>query len=281
MKNMLLPAIAATLMLSGCELFENDGKLDLNITDDAPYTQIKSVVVTVRKIRLEAEDGGHETFDLDPAIQVDLRSLTGGQTRALLSDEALKSGDYESIRLTLSDSSDDNYVEEVDGTRHDLDVNDDEIELATDFSIDDHGTTQLTLAVDLRRGLREDDDDYRFVADSALHLTNDEDTGTVTGTIPVSKIDDDCAGAAVYVYKGKDVTPDDIGGTGTEPYSSTIVSMGSDGLYHYTAAFLPEGDYTLGLTCDADEDDPVDNDSLDFDTETVKVKAKDTETQNF
>src|SRR3546814_10818510 len=52
---------------------------------------------------------------------------------------------------------------------------------------------------------------------------------------------------SVYLYQGK-VTADDIGGNGAQPYSSTNVVADGSGAYRYTAAFLPEGTYTLALT---------------------------------
>src|SRR3546814_21094318 len=67
---------------------------------------------------------------------------------------------------------------------------------------------------------------------------------------------------SVYLYQGK-VTADDIGGNGAQPYSSTNVVADGSGAYRYTAAFLPEGTYTLALTCHADQDDPAANDDLD------------------
>jgi hypothetical protein len=280
MRKTLLLISAAVFGLGGCDLFGNDGKLNLKIAD-APYTDVRNVTVTVRKIRLEKQDGGHESFTLDTPVAVDLRQLTGGASQVLLSEEALPSGEYQSIRLMLSDNADDHYVIRSDGNRYRLDISGDELGIDADFSIDNHGTTDLTLDVDLRSSLREPDvhnDDYRL--EPVMRLVEDKDSGTVSGTIPASKIDGDGSDCAVYAYKGE-VTPDDIGGSGSEPYTSTVVSLGSDGLYRYKVAFLPEGSYTLGLSCNVDEDDPEANDDLDFRTEHVKVDAGDDETQNF
>src|SRR3546814_20975484 len=92
-----------------------------------------------------------------------------------------------------------------------LDVPGNELELDADFSIDDRGTTTLTLDVDLRRSLREpenDGDDYRLVP--SLRLINAADAGAINGSIPASRIDRPCV-AAVSLYQGN-VTADDIGG---------------------------------------------------------------------
>src|SRR3546814_3384339 len=92
---------------------------------------------------------------------------------------------------------------------------------------------------------------YRLVP--ILRLINDDDSCAINGSIPASRIDSACV-AAVYLYQGK-VTADDIGGNGAQPYSSTNVVADGSGAYRYTAAFLPEGTYTLALTCHADQDD--------------------------
>lgn len=280
MRKTVFMMLSATLALGGCDLFDKDGKLDLQLTD-APYTDAQAVVVTIRSIRLQPVDGDHEDFDLNPALRVDLLQLRNGAVRQLLSDEALPSGDYTSIRLTLDGGDDDNYVQGLNGGVYPLDVPDDELDLDSDFSIDDHGTTKLTLDVDLRRSLRApdgDSDHYRLVP--SLRLVDDDDVGAISGTIRGALIGSGCA-AAVYVYQGK-VTPDDIGGSGAQPYSSADVIAAGDGSYRYTAAFLPEGDYSLALTCDADEDDPAGNDAIDFgDAEHVDVRKQHTATQDF
>src|SRR3546814_4546855 len=54
MRKTLIFTLFATLALSGCDLFKNDGKLDLQITD-APYTDASQVVVTVSSVRRSEE----------------------------------------------------------------------------------------------------------------------------------------------------------------------------------------------------------------------------------
>lgn len=269
-----IAATAALVALGGCELFENDGTLDLQLTD-APYTDALHVYVTVERVRLEAHDGDHESFDLDPAPQIDLLALSNGATATLLDGEHLKSGDYESIRLELGDDA---SVVRKDGGEFPLEIGDDRLELDTDFTIDDHGTTRLVLDVDLRRSLREDGDEYRL--QPQLRLVDEDDSGAVAGSVRGSLIDSGCV-PAVYVYAGE-TTPDDIGGNGAQPLTSSNVVADGSGDFRYTAAFLPEGRYTLALTCEADEDDPDESESLDFvATEHADVDAGRTETQDF
>jgi len=58
---------------------------------------------------------------------------------------------------------------------------------------------------------------------------------------------------AVYVFSRGDAV-DDVDGT-SDPVTSAKVT--NDGIYAYTVAFLPEGDYSIAFTCDADIDNPA------------------------
>jgi len=85
----------------------------------------------------------------------------------------------------------------------------------------------------------------------------------------------DCAySGAVYVYEGADVTPTDLNVNAETdgPLLVVPVSDDNDGQYRYTAAFLPAGDYTLGYSCQLDDNET--DDVLEFDgIQTVTVVA--------
>ena len=90
---------------------------------------------------------------------------------------------------------------------------------------------------------------------------------------------------AVYVFSRGDAI-DDVDGT-SDPVTSAKVT--NDGIYAYTVAFLPEGDYSIAFTCDADIDNPaIDADAdpadgpVDFIGETsVTITAGKTTGHNF
>jgi hypothetical protein len=75
---------------------------------------------------------------------------------------------------------------------------------------------------------------------------------------------------------------DDFDGT-DDPVTSAKVSMSNEGKYTYTVAFIPEGDYTVAFTCDADIDDStIDADQVDFVGEAmVNITAGKTTIQDF
>jgi len=69
--------------------------------------------------------------------------------------------------------------------------------------------------------------------------------------------------AAVYLYAGADVLPDDMGSVGVHPYATSRVDL-STGAFTYLVRFMPPGDYTLAVTCTGDLDHPDADDAIEF-----------------
>lgn len=275
------------LALAGCELFEQGGRVDLRLTD-APIDGVSKVVVVIEGVEFRDVDGSSERFSFPTPRQIDLLELSNGRTTLLLEDELLPEGDYDSIRLRLRNDPDDreSYVQLQNGQIFGLYVPEGEegkLRISSDFTIEEGDRREMTIDFDLRRSLREPDDEeetdaYRLLP--SLRVVEDRRTGTITGRIADSRLGSDCA-PAVYVYPGR-VTPVDIGGSGTQPLTSSRVLRDLDGDARYTAAFLPEGEYTVAFTCEADEDDPADADDISFvSDQRVTVDARETVTQNF
>jgi len=64
-------------------------------------------------------------------------------------------------------------------------------------------------------------------------------------------------GSAVYVYQGQPAQPGDMGSQGDGPLVTATVSLNKDLVYTFEAHFLPVGNYTAALTCQASDDDPM------------------------
>ena len=279
--------LALPLALSACDIrFGDGGRIDLRLTD-APIDGAAEVVIAVEAIELRTFAGERETFSYAQPRRIDLLELANGRTTLLLADEFLPADDYESIRLRLRSSPDtfDSYVRLDDGRTFALYVPDGAetgLRVATDFTIDDGDSRRLTIDFDVRRSLREPDADnnpqaYRLVP--SLRVVEDRRSGDIEGRIAAALINSSCV-PAVYVYSGR-VTPDDIGGTGAQPLTSSRVFLDSNGHYVYTAGFLPEAEYTVALSCEAGADDPERNDAIDFISDRVTVTAEETATLNF
>ena len=80
----------------------------------------------------------------------------------------------------------------------------------------------------------------------------------------------------MYLFAGADVVPDDIDGTGVEPFATTGVVDPGTGAFSYALRFLSAGDYTLALTCRGNEDVPGADDDLEFgNIQNVRIDAGD------
>lgn len=273
-------------LLAGCDFFSrNDGRLDLAITD-APVDDATSVIVRFTGVELRREDGEDEVFPFDPPRDIDLLALSGGDSELLLSGERLPSGRYERIRLRVASSptTEASRIVLASGGSFPLYVPDSAksgLDLNQDFDVSGDGRSAYTIDFDLRRSVHNPaSGGIAYELRPVLRLVEDEQAGSIGGTVANAKIGSGCV-PAVYVYSGNGVTPDDVDGSGTEPLSSARVLLSGAGGYRYQVAFLPEGSYTVAFTCDAGKDDPAKNDSLNFETKNASVRAGETRTVNF
>ena len=74
-------------------------------------------------------------------------------------------------------------------------------------------------------------------------------------------------GNVVYVFEGYDVEPDDIDGE-DDPVATINVRQNNAGEYTYEALLSP-GDYSVAFTCQASDDDPEVNETMDTPIEFV------------
>jgi hypothetical protein len=244
--------------------------LNLGLTD-ASVDKAKAVVVEFTGVQLQSAGGDRIDHDFvdevtgDPAPrQIDLLALTGGTTELLLDGVTLNAGRYNWIRLKVNAERGviDSYIDLLDDTRHSLYIPsgaETGLKLNRGFDVTEDGMASFTIDFDLRKSVRYPSGlDGDRILRPTLRLVDDNTAGALTGTVASGIIttDHDCDGVeyvgAVYVFDNGDPV-DDLDGTG-DPVTSARVP--NDGLYSYTVAFLPEGDYSIAFTCDADIDDP-------------------------
>jgi hypothetical protein len=259
------PFIAASLFTSSCD----DGELaltaDLAVEPPADIS-IQQVQTTLRGLEFSKSDGSTATLEFTDGESRDLLDFTSGQVLRLFTDEELPDGTYNGIRLLFDeDQADDAFVLDGSGAQRTLSIAQadyTQISLAVDEdeSIDE----ELTLTLDLRQSLSFDDEEDQYNLTPVLRSVRTEDAGQISGTVSAS-----CTTAgAVYAFQGE-VEPDDIGSS-TAPYLTTALSAV---VTTYVVRSLPEGTYTLAVTCDADDDDPTTDDDIDFTgTQTVELE---------
>jgi hypothetical protein len=243
------------------------GTLNLDITD-ASVDAAMAVVVEFTGVELQHSGGERIDYDFvddlgDPEPrQIDLLALTGGTTEILLEDVTLTAGDYSWIRLKVNAERGviDSYIDLLDNTRHSLYVPsgaNSGLKLNRGFNVPEDGMASFTIDFDLRKSVHypsNNEDDY--ILRPTLRLVDGNTDGALSGIVTGIENDPDCTDnlesiGAVYVFETADVV-DDVDGVG-DPVTSAIVP--NDGVYSYTVAFLPQGDYRIDFTCDADIDD--------------------------
>jgi hypothetical protein len=211
-------------------------------------------------------------------------------------------GNYSWIRLEVDFDPLKTYIQ-IDGNRYPLNCNscaNTGLKLNRSFDVTTDNTLSFTLDFDLGKSITEIPTTPPAVRNFKLRPTvriietaaAGNISGTVDGTL-ISSIDVPDAGGdcVVYVYEGSDATPNDIYvpdvGNPPNSWNNPIVTAPVElnvSTYEYTAAYLPEGEYTVSLTCDAENDDPLVMNDIDVNftgTANATVTAGTTFTVNF
>lgn len=277
----------ALVLLTGCQ-----SRVSVDVAADPP-DNATAVVLQLRGVEFTNDAGGVENIDLNRDAAVDLLQYDQADTYLLLDDAELPEGHYTGVRLRFGDG--DSYVQNAGSARTPISFSDSAAVAPIDFKLKDanNATVPLTLALDLRLSLSLNDNDDEWRMAPVLRAVLTDEAATLSGTVDGNLLgSNDCRqnrnvgqGVAVYVFKGRDVTPDDFDGQGVEPYATTPVTGDSFGSgFIYTLRFVPEGSYTVVLTCDADEEDPADDDSSRMrfrDRRNVELRAGGTQTLNI
>ena len=261
----ILKGVAAALLgllLGGC-----DGTLTADLATDPPAdTSIRSVQVNLRGLDLRKSDGTSATLEFRSGELVDLLDLRDGDPMRLFTNEGLPVGSYTGVRLLFDEDEGENAVTDSDG---DVPLVLAEGAYATvDFSVEDQqsSTEKLSLMLDLRQSLSYEKARNEYTLTPALRSVSTDDAARIEGVVTVV-----CPlgtllvpGEAVYLFTGKDVSPDDLDSAGVEPFATTRVERSATTALVYSLRFLPAGDYTLALTCNGDEDELGVDDDLRF-----------------
>jgi hypothetical protein len=285
-------ASITALLLAGCggggdSSSSSDGSMTLRVTD-APVDDLCAVWVTFSEVHLvPGDDGGLIRFDESntdslPA-SIELTTLVGGKSVALLNGEPLPAGDYNQIRLVIDDSANTYVIQkDVEGgceieetplfcpscTQSGLKLNLDGFNLAADELIDFTIDFDLEKSIILPPGRGYLLKPTHTVIETAVASTHF--TGTVTDSQSDSENPVDPTQCKVYVYQG-DVVPDDncsnetdpveCDGVGAQSYRSATLE-GTESPYSYLTGYMNVGTYTVTLACG--NDDPEADDDLTF-----------------
>lgn len=248
-----------------------DGRAGFSLAvTDAPIDGVVAVVLQFTEVRLRRADGSWIDYPLKTPKSVDLLQLQGNRTENLLTDETLPIGQYDEIRLILDAAPMTNYVDLGTGGLEELIIpsgTSSGLKIKGDFSWLSHESMTMVIDFDLRQSIKMAGRSGRYMMQPVVRLVNADESGLLRGQVSVTRLatTPDCSDDlvdtynAVYVFAGHNVIPEDIDHSSTfdvDPIATTTISyVPITAAYEYEAAFLPEGDYTIAITCNADLDD--------------------------
>ncbi|TQV77309.1 DUF4382 domain-containing protein [Aliikangiella marina] len=253
----------------GSEQVDQKSFLILNVTD-APVDDATEVVVEFTGVEIKPAAGDAISFDFNQPRQIDLLALQGDNSEPLLNGVEVDSGQYNWIRLKVNAQRNtlDSYITLNDGSTFSLFVPSGDqrgLQLNGGFLVPLGQSVSFTIDFDLRKSvINPPGQSNDYFLKPTLKLIDNTQISTIRGTVDASVINDAACneGVAVYLFQGLDFTPDDEG-SANSPFTSSLVSL-DNGTYRFVVGFLPPGDYTLALTCDADLDDPESDDDITF-----------------
>ncbi|PZN26525.1 MAG: hypothetical protein DIU71_18475 [Proteobacteria bacterium] len=276
-----LPRLASVLGLcaiclgatsESCTFFgigRDESDLTIDLAAEAPADPaILQVVVPLAGLEFRRDDDAVETLTFTDTEPVDLLALTGTNAPLrLFTEESLSEGTYTGVRLLFDeDDIDSGFVTDAFGREFGLRIAQGDY-APFDFTVAEGERDEAwTLTLDLRRALVFDDDRDEFELRPALRSVLTEDSRDILGSVTAV-----CVGGrtletgAVYLFENRNVRPDDYDGLDPEPFATT--PLDSDpiaGTFTYALRFLPEGRYTIALTCRGDEDLVDEDDELRF-----------------
>jgi hypothetical protein len=257
-----LGALALLALLAGCE-----GDVTVDMSTELPADPaVNQVLVNVRG--LEFTGGGNETLEFSDPQLLDLMDYANdNNTFRMFTSEELSEGSYTGVRLLFDDDQDDAVVTLTDGTQFPLNVAaGDTASIDFEFEDNDRQSEAFTLMLDLRQSLSFDDGTDEYTLTPALRAVSTEDISTIQGDVSVTcPAGDTLAQGAVYLFQGEDVTPDDLDNSGVEPFATApVFTSNNNSSFFYSLRVLPEGNYTLAVTCIGDDDDPASDQDLEF-----------------
>ncbi len=164
------------------------------------------------------------------------------------------------------------------------------LKLKGDFLVAADTTTNFTIDFDVRKSIVNPQGNAlaNYMLKPSLRLVNNLEVDSITGQVDVAQITStrmadetlaDCQyDGAVYVFSGENAETSDLNVNNEEGNPLMIVPVELDvesSLYSYTAAFLPEGNYTISYSCQ--EDNNEEDDDIEFEgTQSLEVVADQT-----
>jgi hypothetical protein len=263
------------LALAGCGGSSNDasGRLIVNLTD-SPVDDANEVVVVFTGLEIKPAEGPAMVYPFTEQQSIDLLDLQGGASVTLLDEQEVAPGQYEWIRVLVTeegsyigfDTDDDGETDDTaplwipSGAQTGL-------KLVRPFFVAAGGITDLTIDFDVRKsviappGLAPS-----YLLKPTLRLVDNLLVGAIAGDVDVAYLDERLAveperacDPGVYLFNGFAATPDDQDENETNPVVYLpLAADETSGIASYLMPFVEAGEYTVAFTCDFNVDaDPT------------------------
>ena len=134
------------------------------------------------------------------------------------------------------------------------------------------------MMLDLRQSLSFNDNDDEYTFTPVLRAVRTDEISRIEGDLTVTcPSGSSLSEGAVYLFQGEDITPDDLDNSGVEPYATApVFTSNNNTTFFYSLRVLPQGKYTMALTCKGNDDDPATDEDLAF-RNVVNVDLNDSE----
>jgi len=312
-----LAFLSATALTVGCGDSSSPATTVVSLSiSDAPAGEVDEVAVTIDRIVFTqpGDDIEIEEFvnnddpegDLLDTVTIDLLDYQGMASILVIEGLELEVGEYQNMILyVLDEDTDLSWVVEAGETeRKDLKVPSGRLQLGR-FEVEDVGEQNFVIEFNLTQSLvyRPGASDMYNLTPRGVRIVDVEAAVIVAGAVDPTLFDgespcdekvDPELGNVVYLYEGHGHETDTLGDlfdpeidtdAAAElipPFASEPVSGDGDFVFSY----LPAGDYTLGFSCDAEDDDPEFDDGIviptpDGEVHEVSLEPGDEFTCNF
>jgi hypothetical protein len=256
---------------------------------DAPVDDVYAVNLVITGLWLKAEGDGpaEEILLSDSPIEANLLTLTNDNPALLVQNAVIEPGTYAWLELEVDAdidgiTNDSHVIEDEGGGMFELFVPSGRVKLIENFEVGEAEAVELLFDWDVRSGLvlppgLGGPGQTVYLLKPVIRVIGVSHSSTLSGTIAMGTIDDadnDChaddvdamdpdVGNVVYLFEGLDVEPYDIDEPmGNIPVATISAVADSDG-YAYSTT-LGEGLYTVAFTCQASNDMPETDDTIQF-----------------
>jgi hypothetical protein len=254
------------------------GQFSLAVSD-SPMTDVSHVGMVMGELVITDADGVEHRRDLQgQGTPFNLLDYQGMDKHLVVDNIDLPAGLYHDAHITVEqgDGNQGSFIDNGQG-RHGLQVTDGQLPVA-DFEIVADQSLDMTLEIDLYRGLSQTDGQFMLNHEAMWSIDNSQ-MGHLLGEVDPQWIAD-CettyAGLApdgsqfshlAYLYPESVTDITQMADMGSTPADGLIAPMAvghmmqdADGNWYFSMGYLPEGNYRVGYTCLSHLDDPVNDD---------------------